>query len=79
MTTRTPSERPDHVERAAHRLVILDRERLTVEFRDRVQFLDVVRGLKAGGYQVFSLQTDAPDEEPEAPKRGRPRKFPRRT
>ena len=77
-----------HTEKAPHRLIILDRDRLTIEFRDGIQFDDCVKGLRASGYMIFSLQADTepgPWVEPEAPtepdylddlpRRGRKRKL----
>ena len=77
-----------HTEKAPHRLAILDRDALSISFRDRIQFDDCVKGLKAGGFMIFSMQPPeepAPWVEPEAPtepdylddlpRRGRKRKL----
>lgn len=47
-----------HRAEVTHRLVVIDRDKLMVEFRDHKQFGECVQALRAGGYMIFSLQAD---------------------
>ena len=74
-----------HRAEVTHKLVIIDRDKLTVEFRDHRQFGETVSALRAGGFMIFSMQPPeepAPWVEPEPvgelddlPRRGRKRKL----
>lgn len=53
MTAPQPRE---HFEKAALPMVIIDRKKMTVEFRDEQFFITMVRDLKKKGFQIFSEQ-----------------------